>query len=512
MTLRHGYFTGAGYTFGAYSEPSPERLALLSLLRSHRPPDLAGPFRLLELGCGQGLHLCLQAANYPQAQFLGVDLQPDHIAHARSLAAAGGLANVSFLQADFQDLDHAPPDLWRAEAGRYDMVVCHGVLGWVSPAIGSSMLRLACQALRPGGLLYLSYNTLPGWLAALPFQHTVRSLQSSRGEGLPALEAAQGIFSALREAGAQLFNAQPTLASRLDGLIGMDAGYLLHEYNHSHWQPLYANQVITEARQIGLSFLGTANLSDNFDGVLPDAYRRLLQEQSDPALRELVRDLLTHQSFRRDVYVKGLDPLWPRDAVARLDQVQVLRLQGEEELREEQAFQFRLSFGEIQGNRDWFLALMESLGDQPRSLAELRLQLPTTPLPELLQNLALLIGKGSVALVPPERDAGPALRFNAHLTARIAAGAAYRSIACPRSGNIHTLNDIDILALHALLEGRPQEDLLTAIDATLLALERQIQRDGQPLHAEERLQELGPLVDRFRQRTQPLLQRLGVLR
>ncbi|MFM7086677.1 MAG: methyltransferase regulatory domain-containing protein [Cyanobium sp.] len=511
MTLRHGYFTGAGYTFGAYSEPSPERLALLSLLRSHRPPDLAAPFRLLELGCGQGLQLCLQSANYPQAQCIGIDLQNDHIAHGRALAQACGLNNITFLQADVQQLDQAPPQVWSDLVGHCDIVVAHGVLSWVSPAIGALLLRLAAAALRPGGLLYVSYNALPGWLAATPFQHMVRTFQAHRGEGLPALEAARALFSALRDGGAQVFTAQPGLAPRLEGLAGMDPGYLLHEYNHSQWQPLYANQVIEPCRDLGLSFLGSAHLADNFDGILPEPYRRQLQEQSDSALREVVRDLLTNQAFRRDVYVKGLDPLWPREALARLEQLQVLRLQSEAELQEESAFQFRLGFGEIQGNRDWFLSLMQTLGDQPRSLADLRQALQGTPLPELLQNLALLIGRGSVALVPPDRDPGPARRCNTEIVSRVAAGAPYRALACPRSGNSHTLNDVELLGVQALLSGRSQEELVEAIDAGLQALERQIQRDGVPLGEEERRRELTAVVDRFRSHTVPLLQRLGVL-
>ncbi|MFM7286651.1 MAG: hypothetical protein ACKO02_07485, partial [Cyanobium sp.] len=216
-------------------------------------------------------------------------------------------------------------------------------------------------------------------------------------------------------------------------------------------------------------------------------------------------------AFRRDVYVKGLDPLWPREALARLEQLQVLRLQSEAELQEESAFQFRLGFGEIQGNRDWFLSLMQTLGDQPRSLADLRQALQGTPLPELLQNLALLIGRGSVALVPPDRDPGPARRCNTEIVSRVAAGAPYRALACPRSGNSHTLNDVELLGVQALLSGRSQEELVEAIDAGLQALERQIQRDGVPLGEEERRRELTAVVDRFRSHTVPLLQRLGVL-
>jgi SAM-dependent methyltransferase len=195
MTLRHGYFSDQGYTYGAYPETSPERLAFVALLHSHRPPDLAGPSQVLELGCGQGFGLCLQAACYPQAQFVGVDFSAEHIAHGRALARRADLANIRFLHSDFAGLAAVPPSGW----GAFDIVIAHGVLGWVSPDIGSTLIQLASEALRPGGLFYLSYNTLPGWLDRLPFQHAVKHFQQRLGDGQPSLDAALKLFAAQRE-------------------------------------------------------------------------------------------------------------------------------------------------------------------------------------------------------------------------------------------------------------------------------------------------------------------------
>lgn len=508
MSLRHGYFTGTGYTYGAYSEPSPERLALLCLLRGHRPVDPAGPFRLLELGCGQGYHLCLQAANYPDAQFLGIDFSPDHIAHARSLATASGLTNISFRQADFLELEQDPAALGDA----FDLVVAHGILGWVSPRVGSALLRLSAAALRPGGVFYLSYNTLPGWLAALPFQHTIRSLQEAhRGEGLPALEAARGLFAAMQEAKSQLFDAQPALAGRLEGLAGMDPAYLLHEYNHSEWQPLYADQVQLQARQLGLSYLASATLAENFEGLLPESYRQLLQQQQDPALKELVRDLLTNQSFRRDVYIKGQDPMWSREALAALQAQRFLTVADEQVLSDEDAFNFSLGFGQVAGNREWFQSLTQSLVEKPASLEQIHSSLGSIALPELLQNLVLLLHKGLLVLVPPERDPQPAHRFNRLVAERVAAGAPYRSLACPVSGNGQGFNDIDLLVFHALQQGKAMAELVPSLDASLQALDRQPVRDGEAVPPAERQVVLQKMIDAFCRRSLPRMQRLGVL-
>src|SRR3546814_10811048 len=65
----------------------------LALLHGFRVPDARAPFRYLELGCGQGFGLCLLAALYPHGAFVGVDFNPEHIAHARELAHGAGLSN-----------------------------------------------------------------------------------------------------------------------------------------------------------------------------------------------------------------------------------------------------------------------------------------------------------------------------------------------------------------------------------------------------------------------------------
>lgn len=315
----------------------------------------------------------------------------------------------------------------------------------------------------------------------------------------------------MQQAKGQLFNGQPALTPWLEALADRDPAYLLHEYNHSEWQPLYANQVIDQAGQLGFSYLGSANLAENFDGILPEKCRKLIQQQQGTALQELVRDLLANQSFRRDVYIKGRDPLWSREALALLEAQRFLIVADPGMLRSEDAFQFRLSFGQVEGNRDWFQSLVQSLQQQPASLAELRDRLGSTALPELLQNLMLLIHKGLLVLVPPERDPGPAHDFNRLLAERIGAGAPYRHLACPVSGNVHSFNDIDLLAFHALQQGHSEAELVACLDASLQALDRKPMHDGQTIEGADRQKVLETMTGAFCRNTLPLMRRLGVL-
>jgi tRNA G46 methylase TrmB len=94
MDWKHGYFADNGYTFGYYREMAPCYLAWAALLQGVVAPTRN--FRYVDLGCGQGLGLILQAACHPESEFVGVDFMPAHIAHARRLAQAGGITNVRF--------------------------------------------------------------------------------------------------------------------------------------------------------------------------------------------------------------------------------------------------------------------------------------------------------------------------------------------------------------------------------------------------------------------------------
>ncbi len=550
--LQHGYYSGSGDTFNAYPEYFPNRLRLLALLRGQRPPALEGPFRLIEFGCGQGVGLCLMAAVHPQAHFHGIDLLPVHISHARALAAAADLDNVIFEEADLLDLaspqvasaesmasaDSGPPasvasgePIPAAEAlaptaasleqteptppssGSYDIAIAHGVLSWVSREVQQALWKLATSSLRPGGLFAISYNTFPGQLSQVPFQHLVRSLQETLPSGPACLDAAVALSQKLRQQGSGLFAAQPGLGAFLDALPNQNPAYLPHEYNQQRWQPRFADAVIRSANQQGFSYLGSATLPESFDGLLPESFRALVREQGDPAMAELVRDLLTNQSFRRDVYGRGLDPLWAKEAERALLAQPIIRLVVSDQLDQPDLYTFNLSFGSVQGRTDWFRSFMDHLGEQPRPLGELLSTgsgLPI-PLPELLQNLALLLSKGLVALVSESVDPVPAQRLNRVIAQKVRDGAPYRFLAAPLIGSALPFSDLDFLALDASLRGISGLALPMAVAAGLDDLQRGIEREGRTITAADRTRYLREHADHFQRRMLPLLQRLGAV-
>ena len=148
------------------------------------PRQPRSPFTYVDLGCGDGVGLILLAAAYPEARFVGIDALAEHIARGRALAADIGLGNVNFQCATFAEAEEGV-------GGTADYVALRGVVTWVSPAAAAAALNLAARLLRPGGVLAVGYNTLPGWSPAIPFQRLVFDRAATLpGSGSARFEAA----------------------------------------------------------------------------------------------------------------------------------------------------------------------------------------------------------------------------------------------------------------------------------------------------------------------------------
>ena len=312
MNWKHGYFADSGYTYGYYPETMPWRLHWAATIQDQRAP--LHHFRYLDAGCGQGYNLIMAAICHPESEFVGIDFMPEHIAHAKELAHRCGLKNVRFIEGDFMALAEDPQDL-----GEFDYAVCHGIATWVSPVVRTALFRMVGKLLKAGGIFYNSYNTLPGWLTMLPFQHLV-TLEQRTKTGTAAITAAQTGLANLKGFAPAMINALPGMEKRVESMKTQDPSYLLQEYNNTFWEPLFVSQMIDAMSDVKLNYLGTATLSESFDGLLPKALRDLLAAQDSVVMREQYRDYALNQSFRRDLYVKGRQKLWPQEKAQLLHQ------------------------------------------------------------------------------------------------------------------------------------------------------------------------------------------------
>ena len=185
---------------GYQPEQSPHHLAAACLIAGVEAglPGPADPFRYVDLGCGPGFGALVLAASNPGWQVLGIDINPAHIAAARALAAAAGLANARFLEADLATLAEAPE---LARVPEADLVTLAGVWSRVGPAVRAGILRLLHARVGAGGLVHVTYDALPAWQGGFGLQRLVRAAELRLAHGsdrqvLAGLGVAQALLAA----------------------------------------------------------------------------------------------------------------------------------------------------------------------------------------------------------------------------------------------------------------------------------------------------------------------------
>ena len=240
------------------------------------------------------------AATHPSGVFHGIDAMPVHIDHARRLAAAAAIPNLELHAVDFA----AAIDL---ELPQFDYIVAHGVYTWIGPEAQCAVRRFIDRRLKPGGLVYLSYNAMPGWARDLPFQGLLREFgRTFRGDDIGRLTAAAQLARTLAGAGVASLAASFIVKELQERPEDYPPAYLVHEFMPPAWQPLYVTEVRRDMATIGLEPVGSTTLSENFDWmVLDEGARQTLEAIADRDARELVRDYYLEQRFRCDVFSRG---------------------------------------------------------------------------------------------------------------------------------------------------------------------------------------------------------------
>jgi SAM-dependent methyltransferase len=293
------YVTDVPYVRSVENDLSPVRLRLVAALNGFRPPP-RDDFDYCELGSAHGDTTTTLAAAYPDARFVGVDLNPEHIASANALATGGRLENLRFLERDFEDLH-------REDLPSFDFIAAHGVLSWVGPKKRKSVLEFASAKLKPGGVLYVSYNALPGWAAIEPLRQLILSrAMLSRGNSLERARHGLDFAKLMNEKGAEYFTNNPAAKTVLATMEKHGLPYVVHEYLHAHWVPMYFAQVASEMAANDLYFIGQLPLYLNYrDIAIPHSLAPLFQSIDDRVTFESLKDFALNEYFRRDLYIKG---------------------------------------------------------------------------------------------------------------------------------------------------------------------------------------------------------------
>ena len=295
-----GYVTDTTYPDRFFFELSPVWLNYVAAVGGACPIRLDRRFTYLELGCACGTSLVANAAAFPQGEFHACEFNAAHVEQARRHAAAIGAGNIAFHEVPFQALptQDLPP---------FDFIVLHGVYSWVGAPVREAIRRIIRRRLAPGGLVYLSYNCLPGWAVEAPLRKLLIEMSApGTGDTRQRTERALRSVQGLSDRKLRYFTANPAAAAAVDAYVRSPSSYLVHEFLNEAWEPFYASDVADELAEAGARFLGSATLVDNYPAlVVSGQAAAAVSELETERQRQLAVDFAVNRRFRRDVFVRG---------------------------------------------------------------------------------------------------------------------------------------------------------------------------------------------------------------
>ena len=394
---RDGYVTATEYTSNFYSQHSISTIDAAHSFQGNAPVRSNPSFRAFELGCGTGLTTVLSAAAHPEAEFAANDFMPEHIATANDLVAKLELKNATFSEESFGDLlirDHEP----------YDYIVAHGVYTWVSEERKAEVRAFVDQNLKPGGNLSISYNCRAGWSPLLNIGELFRALlaeapdKSEPDLGNKILRKIQTLYQ-LDDSG---FKADSAAAKFVEKTLAQnhDSRYLIHEYGHDHWNPVYSAQVIREFGAYGLDYAGSPSLLLNIPQTcLPPAAQELVAQEGSIMEHQTLVDMALGQSLRVDLYRRGLTRLEAQALRQSIGDRQIVLALPLEECK----LTVKIPTGEMALDDHFYstlLQLAERGGQTINDFCMLGAQMSVSDA-DMIMALAILYGVGYIRLSAP---------------------------------------------------------------------------------------------------------------
>lgn len=505
-----GYMADIAYTYGYYTELNPLRIKLAFLNQGLEFPEVG---TACELGFGQGVSANLHAAA-SVVKWSGTDFHPGQAACAQEYAAVSGsgakLYDDSF--AEFADRDDLPD---------FDYIALHGIWSWISDENRAVIVDFIKRKLKVGGVLYISYNTLPGWAPFAPMRHLMTKhadVIGADGSGIVsniggALEFAEKLLAT----NPGYARANPQIGERLKSLKTQNPHYLAHEYFNNDWHPMHFLTMADWLESAKLTFAGSAHFLDHVDALnLTKEQQEFLNQIPDTMFREAVRDFMINQQFRRDYWVKGARQLSKLEQAERIRELSFILAVA----REDVELKVKGALGEANMTESIYVPILDAMADHKiRTLGELEQIVAPKQVGfgQLLQAVLVLNSQGTIAIVNEEpvikQSAKAAHNINRYLIQKARSNGDVSFLASPVTGGGVTVGRFNQLFLLGVLQGKKSPAELADHAWQILAMQGQkIVSEGKAIESpEDNLAELNRQATVFAEKTLPVIRALKII-
>ena len=468
----------------------------------------------LELGFGQGLSVNIHAAA-SDGEYWGTDFNPAQAVAANQMGAASG-GNIHLFDQSFEEFAA------RDDLPDFDFIALHGIWSWISQANRDVIIDIIHRKLRPGGVVYISYNCLPGWAPAIPIRDLLM-LHSEYGLG-QMLDSDSAIGAAIRftsdifKASRNLSHVNPFAAFQAERLKDGGRSYVAHEYMNADWHLVNFSGMAKSLATAKLTFVGSSRLLDRFDNMnLTKDGQKLVDGIGNPILKQTVRDYLCNTRFRCDVFIKGASRMSAQESQDAWNRQRFVLLKTRDNVPQK----IPCVLGEVELSQKLHAPLADVLAEDsyaPKTLEDIisRPELSYFRRAEVIEALQVLIGAGIVS--PAQEVTAPVLdrckALNQYIRQRTLTSldVIYTAMASPVTGSGILVPLDQQMFMMAEADGKATaEEMAGVVWDFLERVGERLRKNGARLEAkEDNITELTKSAERYLMHDRCLLQALGV--
>lgn len=502
-----GYITDIEYSFGYFNELNPTRATMGLIANQILPPRIR---YACELGFGQGISINFHSAA-SDVEWWGTDFNPQQAAFAKELSDGSGSHIFDESFQEFCSRDDLP---------MFDFIALHGIWSWISDTNREILTDFIRRKLALGGVVYLSYNTLPGWASAAPLRELIANFSHgliASSETLKRIERGIDVTEKFLAAQPLWLKANPLIAERFEKVIKPQArNYLAHEYFNRDWKPMYFSDVANQLAHAKVEFASSANPLDAIDGInLSKEIKAFLAEVKDENLYQQLRDYAVNQQFRKDYWVKGRRRLTASNYRSLWQDQKFILTSPAHEI----PMKVTGAAGEAILGSSVYQPLLEVLSKKMiTSVAELEGLLGPKGIsaPQIKEALLVLVGQGHVSPVQHDFETGNKISkvqlFNKRILERSSSSTEINFLCSPVTGGGIYIPRLHQLFLLAMING--QKDLTQIAHSTWKILaenHEKLSKNGKKLETEhENISEIIDQIKNFMKNRLTLLQALRV--
>ncbi len=504
-----GYVTDVGYTFGYYRELNPLHAKIALQDYNVACPEVQ---TACELGFGQGISINIHAAA-SKTQWYGTDFIPEQADFARQMAKASG-ADVHIFNDSFEAFAK------RKDLPDFDFIGLHGIWSWISNNNRRIIVNFIKKKLKPGGVLYISYNTLPGWADFVSLRHIMSlymdDMADPKQNRLEQISGCVDFLDRFLSTNPAFAQANPFVRTRLQRLHKEDAHYLAHEYFNRDWLPMHFTDMTQWLQDTGMDYICSTHYLDHVNQFNISRDQEKLLNSIHPFLfRETVRDFMVNRQFRAEYWVKNTRELNKKEKEKILQTQRYILV----EPRSDITLKVPGPAGSLDLDPAQYEPVLDLMADyRPRTLRQMEKELESNSIkfPQLYQAIIVLMGKRCIEPVQDKEDVSQVKqdtdKLNSFLCQQVLAKEDIHALASPMTGGGISLDIIDQIFVEISRQGNdsPQQWVEYAWQQ-LSSVGRQVIKDGTPLDSEEEsLAELHLRAEMFMQKRLPILNVLGI--